>query len=142
MVTKLALLGDTNVGMAKALEISEATFKIYMNKRPEFRAAVKRGREDADAAVSKSLFQRATGYTHPEEVIQYDARLQAWTRITTKKHYPPDATSMIWWTKNRRPDLWRDRRDGEPQDSEKAIPISVTIELKDARKKESGDGME
>lgn len=134
MVTKLCLLGDTNIGVAKALGISEATFKNYMRDYPEFLASVKRGREDAAAAMANSLYHRGLGYSHPEEVVQYDARLQQWTRTKTRKHYPPDATSMIYWLKNRYPDLWNERRDEERGDPEKAVPIKVTIELKDARK--------
>ena len=27
---------------------------------------------------------------------------------TVRKHYPPDVTACIYWTKNRMPDRWRD----------------------------------
>jgi hypothetical protein len=30
-----------------------------------------------------------------------------------RKYYPPDTTAAIFWLKNRRPDLWRDRNQTE-----------------------------
>jgi hypothetical protein len=29
--------------------------------------------------------------------------------VETMRHYPPDTTACIFWLKNRRPDLWRDK---------------------------------
>jgi len=31
--------------------------------------------------------------------------------VPTTKHYPPDATSAIFWLKNRQRDKWRDKQD-------------------------------
>lgn len=88
-----------------------------MREKPSFMRAIKKGREEADANVGKSLYQRACGYSHPEDKIHVTKDGDVIT-IPTTKHYPPDATSCIFWLKNRRPDQWREKKE-------------VTIELGD-----------
>ena len=57
--------------------------------------------------MASKLFHRATGYEHPEDDIK---SVNGEIVITpTVKHYPPDTTAAIFWLKNRRPDLWRDK---------------------------------
>ena len=31
-----------------------------------------------------------------------------------RKRYPPDVVACIFWLKNRRPDIWRDKREEAP----------------------------
>jgi hypothetical protein len=33
------------------------------------------------------------------------------TQVKYRQHVPPDTTACIFWLKNRRPDLWRDRHE-------------------------------
>jgi hypothetical protein len=33
------------------------------------------------------------------------------TRVPVRKHVPPDTAACIFWLKNRRPALWRDRHE-------------------------------
>ena len=106
---KLAATGMTDNEMADFFEISEATLNNYKKQHPEFLESLKRGKAIADERVERSLFERATGYTHPEEAI-FNNRGKI-IRVKTTKHYPPDATSIIFWLKNRRPHTWRDRHE-------------------------------
>jgi hypothetical protein len=54
------------------------------------------------------LYQRAVGYTHDEEkIFLHEGKA---VRVKTKKHYAPDATSAIFFLKNRQPQLWRDTK--------------------------------
>ena len=46
----------------------------------------------------------------------------------------PDVTAQIFWLKNRRPDLWRSNRDADDTGKQEAQPVSITVEVKDARK--------
>lgn len=48
------------------------------------------------------------------------------------EHYPPDATSMIFWLKNRQPDKWRDKRESGDGDDEMPTPVKVEVTVKDA----------
>jgi len=107
-VRELAETGMTEVQIAKALEISPATLTGYKKKK-EFLAALKQGKRTSDGQVVRSLFERATGYTHPEEKIFCNNG--EIIKTETMKHYPPDPTSMIFWLKNRDPENWRDKVD-------------------------------
>lgn len=107
LARKFCLLGATNADLARMFEVSASTLDNWIAAKGDFAAAVKEGREEADAKVSASLFHRATGYSHQSvKFFQYEGRVieQPFT-----EYYPPDATSMIFWLKNRRPDLWRDK---------------------------------
>lgn len=103
---KLCLLGLTDVEMAQFFKISETTINTWKKAHPQFLASIKDGKEKADADVGQSLHDRAMGYSHPEEKIFLHEGKPV--KVLTTKHYPPDPTSMIFWLKNRSPDLWRD----------------------------------
>ena len=78
----------------------------FKENNPELVPTLKDAKAQADSAVEKSLYQRAIGYSHPDVHISTHEGRVIVTPIT--KHYPPDTTACIYWTKNRRPDLWRD----------------------------------
>lgn len=103
---KFCLLGCPDKQLALHFGISESVLTKWKSKYPEFKASIKAGREEADAHVGESLYQRAMGYSHPEEKIFNNNGVIV--RTTTIKHYPPDPTSMIFWLKNRHREYWRD----------------------------------
>jgi hypothetical protein len=119
-LTLLASFGLTDIQIAKAFGISEATLTKY-KKDPEFLASLKDGKDIHDAQVERSLRERATGYEH-EDV---DIRVVNGKIVKTKliKHYPPDPTSMIFWLKNRQPTKWRDRTDTKVGIGEKEVEL-------------------
>lgn len=108
---KLCLLGATNEDMANFFEIDVATLKRWRASKEDFCAALKRGKAEADGVIAESLFHRAKGYSHPEDKIFQNNGVPV--IVPTTKHYPPDTVAAIFWLKNRRPDLWRDKRDLE-----------------------------
>jgi hypothetical protein len=65
------------------------------------------GKHEADERVTRSLFQRAVGYTASRDAH----RVHQGKAIATEliKHYPPDTTACIFWLKNRRPEEWREK---------------------------------
>lgn len=104
---KLAKLGATDKELAESFEVTESTIANWKSAHPEFLDSIKKGRQIADAEIASKLFHRATGYEHPEDDIR---SVNGEIVITpTIKHYPPDTTAAIFWLKNRRPDLWRDK---------------------------------
>lgn len=130
---KYCLLGATDADLARLFEVSEATVNTWKQEHPEFLDSLKKGREVADAEVAKKLYHRALGYTHPEEkIFQHDGEI---VRADTLKHYPPDPTAAIFWLKNRKSDLWRDR-----QDIHATVEHSFELLLADVD--EPGDGPE
>ncbi len=107
------LCGATDVDLAEFFEISEATLYLWKKTHPEFSESIKRGKQYADGKVANAMYLRAIGYSHPEEKIFCDKG--SITRAKTTKHYPPDATSGIFWLKNRQRDKWHDNGDDPPQ---------------------------
>lgn len=107
----VARQGLTEKEMCNVLGITEKTINNWKNKHPEFLQSLKDWKTHADADVEKSLYQRATGYEHPEDKIFNDSGKPL--IVPTIKHYPPDATSMIFWLKNRQPKKWRDKTEQE-----------------------------
>ena len=108
-IKSLVELGLTDAQVAKGIGITEQTLNNWKIKHPTFFESLKDWKAIADRKVEKSLRDRALGYSHPEDkFFVIDGKV-----ITkgTIKHYPPDATSMIFWLKNRQPEKWSDRRE-------------------------------
>lgn len=130
LVMAMAELGATDEQMAKALEVTERTFNNWKKSKPEFFHSLKTAKQVADEAVERSLFQRATGYSHPEEKIFCDKG--DIVRAETVKHFAPDTTACIFWLKNRRPDDWRDKVETEHSGSIAAgMSIGTSMSEKD-----------
>lgn len=132
-----ALLGATDRELAEFFEVSEATLNTWKIEHPEFLEALKSGKESADARVEKSLYQRAIGYSHPEDDIRTVAIGDGMSEITitpTVKHYPPDTTACIFWLKNRRKDQWRDK-----QEIEHSGDVGISDRLSRARNRATGE---
>lgn len=126
-VKKLCELGATDTQIADFFEIDVATLNRWKIKHKSFCASLKLGKEIPDENVVRALYHRATGYEHEDTDIRVVNNEIVETPI--KKHYPPDATSMIFWLKNRRPDLWRDKPDFTGED-EDAKPLTITFQVK------------
>ena len=57
VVEKLCLLGARDADLARAFDVSESTIDNWKAAHPEFLAALKAGRELADAEVANSLYR-------------------------------------------------------------------------------------
>jgi len=126
---KLCRLGATDKELADFFEISERTLNTWKKNHPKFLQSLKEGKSLADAEVAEKLFQRATGYEHEAVKIMQHEGVPVIESYTA--HYPPDSTAMIFWLKNRRPDLWRDKPE-QPEDDDVPLPGSVTFVEMDA----------
>jgi len=125
LVERLATAGLTRKQFSLALSVTMRTMnRIWRSKR--FLEALKRGREQANAIVKASLYQRATGFTTEEveyklmPVIEskgsapavydkdedYEKALIPVKRIV--KHIVPSDVACIFWLTNRAPDQWKD----------------------------------
>lgn len=102
------LLGAIDSELADFFNVSEVTINNWKNEHEEFSLALKKGKEIADAKVAQALFHRATGYSHEDiDIKMYEGGI---IETPYTKHYPPDATSAIFWLKNRQPKKWRDKQ--------------------------------
>ena len=111
MLYKMASYGMTDKQMADVVGVSEQTVNNWKLKDPNFLESLKAEKEIADARVERSLFERATGYSHAEDKIFNDNGTPL--VVPTVKHYAPDTTAAIFWLKNRKPKEWRDKQDIE-----------------------------
>jgi len=97
--------------------INVSTLYKYQNEHNEIIDALKRGKAPVDNEVENALLKRAKGGFEVKE-----KRIEKWkdadgverehTVIITRE-VPPDTTAQIFWLKNRRPDLWRDRHEND-----------------------------
>lgn len=128
---KLCRLGATDGDLADFFEVSESTLNLWKLKHPSFSESLKRSKDELDGLVEQSLFRRAMGYSH--RATKFFQAGGAILREEYVEHYPPDATSMIFWLKNRQPENWRDKRDGDMGDDD-APPERIEVTIRDARK--------
>lgn len=98
-VYRLCLLGLTDKELILAFGIADQTLYNWQHQHPEFKEAIHKGRQEADAHIAKALYHRAKGYTHKEAIFHIiDGKLN---QTIVDKHYPPDTTACRIWLKNR-----------------------------------------
>jgi hypothetical protein len=116
------LAGATDELLAEQLGVSTTTLYEWKHAHPEFADAIKRGKHPANNRVASALYERAKGATWTEEVpikvkevVYVDGKKISETErveiVEVTKRAPPDTTAGIFWMKNRRPDMWRDKQD-------------------------------
>jgi len=136
---KLALLGHKDEEMASFFEVDVSTVQNWKHDYPEFLDSIKRGKEESDFDVAKSLYHRAIGYSHEDVHI---SNFQGEITITpVTKHYPPDPTSAIFWLKNRQRKNWRDKQEIEQkiEIKDELSEDEVNEKIKKLMQKLSGD---
>lgn len=125
---KLCRLGATDKEIANFFEVVESTINEWKLKHAEFSESLKAGKALADAEVADKLFKRATGYEHA--AVKISASPDGKEHVTEYiERYPPDTTAAIFWLKNRRPDVWRDKVQQELTGADGG-PIQTSITVK------------
>ena len=114
--------GLTDEQIAKNMGIGTTTLYRWKNDYREIRESLKKGKEVVDIEVENALLKRALGYKYTEVTRERVVELNPHTGepesklVVTKevvKEVQPDVTAQIFWLKNRKPDVWRDKRDFE-----------------------------
>ena len=104
--------GLTDEQIAGNIGINTSTLYDWKNKFPKISEALKKGKEVVDIQVENALLKRALGYEFQETRVEKSDK-DGTKIIQTLKHIPADTTAQIFWLKNRRPDLWRDKQNIE-----------------------------
>jgi hypothetical protein len=106
---KLCLLGATDKQLADFFEVHEVNLREWKTKHPEFGEALRKAKDEADGTIAQALFHRARGYKHlAVKFFQHEGKIIHKRYV---EHLAPDTTACIFWLKNRRPDVWRDRHE-------------------------------
>ena len=110
---------------------------MWKERFPAIVAALKKGKAPADIVVENALYKSATGYyvtikkpikvktkrqlagkgTIEEEKIEF---------VEDEMYIPPNPTAQIFWLKNRKPQVWRDR---PTETVENAESVKVLIDV-------------
>ena len=133
--------GLTYEQIAKNMGICRDTLNEWKNKSIDISDALKKGREVSDIEIENSLFKKAKGYnvevkkTFKLRVIEYDEitgkKKREYEKLevgTDEVHIPADTTAQIFWLKNRKPDVWRDRIEKKVELEGKVVNIVDDIE--------------
>lgn len=116
LLTGWARQGLSNAQLAKNMGVSEGCFYRWKAENNEIYEAIQKGKEVVDFEVENALLKRAMGYTAEEtKTYMKDDGTGKQTKHIEKanKHIASDATSMIFWLKNRQPERWNDRKQVE-----------------------------
>ena len=108
MIEGWARDGLTDEQIAKNIGISKQTFYDWKKKYADFSDTLKNGKEVIDIQVENSLLKRALGYEYEEVSEKFEGGILTERKIT-KKQVVPDTTAQIFWLKNRKPSVWRDK---------------------------------
>lgn len=113
--------GLTNEQIAEKLGIGKTTFYKYLEEHVELSELLKRGKEVVDTEVENTLLKKALGSKETlkkavklKQVIYSDAgkKLKEFEEIVMVEEevlITPDTTAQIFWLKNRKPGVWRDK---------------------------------
>ena len=130
--------GLTQEDIAHNIGINKTTLYDWMNRFPEFSNALNKNREVADILVENALFKRALGYEYEEVTTEIrkvpyigkdgktHERKEKHVKKTTKMVLP-DTTAQIFWLKNRKPTVWRDRQDQVIHSIEDLTPLAELL---------------
>lgn len=121
--------GLSDEQIAAKMGISPSTFYVWLNKYTEISEAIKNGKAPVDYEVENTMLKTAKGHfvtVKKPMKVRTEKRLRKKdkdgneyeTGVIVEEHIeyvdeqmyiPPNVTAQIFWLKNRRPDMWRDR---------------------------------
>ena len=121
---KLCLLGATDAELADFFEVTESTLNLWKKNHKEFSESLKKGKVVADAEVANKLYKKAVGYEQEAvKIFQFQGQEVIVPYI---EKYQPDATSAIFWLKNRQRDKWRDKQEVEHSGAQ---PVTIVDDI-------------
>ena len=123
-VTGWARAGLTEAEIAHNMGCALSTLKEWKNRFQEIREALANGKEVADFVVENALYKKCLGYTvqlqrtFKLKVVDYDPETgkkirerEALAPGIEEIHVPADTVAQMFWLKNRKPAVWRDKPD-------------------------------
>lgn len=119
--------GLTEEQIAKNMGVSRSTLNDWKKKYPDILNTLKKGKEVADRSVENALYESAIGkkYKVKKPIKVKEVQYRDGKRVKEVEHIeyaeeeiviPPNTTAQIFWLKNRKPDVWRDKQDVHVKD--------------------------
>lgn len=105
--------GLTDEQIAKNMGIASSTLYEWKKKFSEFSESLKVGKDVADRQVENALHKSAIGYEYKEVTQELVESGEMKVTKIVKKQVQPNASSAIFWLKNRKPKAWRDKIETE-----------------------------
>ena len=130
--------GMTDVEIARQIGFSRSTLIEWKKKYPQISKALLDGKDFADRLVEDSLYKKAMGFYVFEQKafkvknIEYD---ESGKKISEKeelqtaeeRHYiEPDIKAIIFWLKNRKPEIWKEKIEENSVDEEGSGVLILT----------------
>lgn len=108
--------GLSDEQIAHNMCIAASTLREWARKYPSFSATLKRTKEVVDKEVENQLYKTAMGYEYEEitEQRRFNKETGDYEMVVVErkvKHQPPNTASIIFWLKNRKPDIWKDKQE-------------------------------
>lgn len=134
--------GLTDEQIAHNMGISYSTFKEWKKKYAAFSATLKKGKEVVDMEVENSLYKSAMGFDVEECTYErrFNKKTGEYEMVCTKKvtkHIPPSNTAQIFWLKNRKPDVWRDKQGDESNAEAKEFMATQLQAIREAAERDT-----
>lgn len=120
--------------ISQNMGIAYSTLKEWKKKYSALSASLKKGKEVTDFEVENAMHKSAIGY-FVEETKTYITEtngVQTKKIEKYKKWIPPNSTAQIFWLKNRKPDVWMDRK-AKDNDNKNDSELVRYFELLDDR---------
>lgn len=122
--------GLTDEQIAENMGICRDTLIEWKKKYSDISDTLKRGKEVIDRQVENALLKRALGYRYTETTKErIDGSLVVTKEV--EKEVVPDTTAQIFWLKNRKPDVWRDKQNLQVEGSLNTASSLTDEELED-----------
>lgn len=125
---KLCNLGATDADLADFFGVATRTIERWKVEHDDFCRALKDAKAIADQRVERSLYQRAVGYQVDSVKIFMPAGADEPVYAEFRENIQPDVTAAIFWLKNRKPEVWKDKKDVETvnRNHNSSEPVSPT----------------
>lgn len=130
--------GLTDEEIARQIGISRSTLVEWKKKYPPIKKALSAGKDFADRLVEDSLYKKAMGFYVFEQKafkvknIEYDEngkKISEKEELQTaeERHYiEPDIKAIIFWLKNRKPEIWKEKIEENSVDEEGSGVLILT----------------
>lgn len=107
--------------IAEQMGVAYSTLRVWRDKYSALSAALKKTKEVADRKVENSLFEKTQNRVVPvkktykvkETYYDQQGRKCEKERLETvmdEVYVPADTTAQIFWLKNRKPEVWKDKQ--------------------------------